>query len=255
MQWDKFARQIMFTELAIYMVWVLAFLGFTWLFQDEELDLGLGELLRTQRGIATVAFEILAIVAMLPFLMLEQGTIRAYGLIGWMNVWNGMDILSYIFQITITVMHLGRIGLVSHSLSVVLATQILLLVFKVQFFTRCFTYSRFSFVEAIRDVILEIRQYFVFLMIIVFGFSAAFHILFRQDQSVSHFDTLSHSFVKVYGKMLDGLEFDEMLDSHVPIAACVLNVVYAFVMGLVLMNLLIGIMTNALERVTEHEVC
>ena len=254
MQWDTFARKIMFKELSIYLVWVFAFLGFTLLFQDEELELSLAQVLETQRGIATVALEILAIVAMIPFVILEQGTIRAYGWPGWLNVWNGLDILTFVFQITITVMHLGRIGLVSHSLSVVLATQILLLVFKVQFFTRCFTYSRFSFVEAIRDVILEIRQYFVFLMIIVFGFSAAFHILFRQDQSVSHFDTLSHSFVKVYGKMTGGLEFDEMLNSHVPITACILNVVYAFVMGLVFMNLLIAIMANALDRVTEHEV-
>lgn len=244
----------MFTELGFFLLWLLSFLSFTWLFQDEDLELSLGKLLQTRRGVATVVSEFIAVAAMTPFLMLEQGTFRAYGWRGWLNVWNGIDILTYGLQITVTIMHLGRIGLKSNILSVLLAAQVLLLLFKLQFFTRCFTSTRFSFVEAIRDVVMEIRQYFLFLIVIVFGFSAAFHILFRQDQSVSHFDTLPHSFVKVYGKMLDGLEFDELLDSHVPVAASILNVVYAFVMGMVLMNLLIGIMTNALERVTEHEV-
>jgi len=74
-----------------------------------------------------------------------------------------------------------------------------------------------------RDVIFEIRHYFAFLLIIMLGFAASFHILFRRDQAVSHFDTLPHAFLKVYMSQ-SGLDYEERLKSHVPVTASLLNV-------------------------------
>ncbi len=38
-----------------------------------------------------------------------------------------------------------------------------------------------------------------------------------------------------------------------PVAASLLAIAYVFVLGLILLNLLIGLMTNSLHRVTENE--
>lgn len=38
-------------------------------------------------------------VGMAPFLLLELGTIPAYGVAGWMDVWNGLDLLTYLLQV------------------------------------------------------------------------------------------------------------------------------------------------------------
>ena len=38
-----------------------------------------------------------------------------------------------------------------------------------------------------------------------------------------------------------------------PLAACLLAIAYVFILGLVLLNLLVGLMTNTLNKVTENE--
>jgi uncharacterized membrane protein YgcG len=256
-KWDSFAKKMLMGELACFMVWLLGFFGFTWLFQDEDLTLRFTQLLITPRGLATVALELVALVGMAPLAALEPATLKAYGWKGWFNVWNGLDLTTYILQVAITVMHITRTGLVSPWLSVAAAMQCICLLFRLQFFSRVFKSTRFSFLEAIRDVISEIRYYFAFLLIILSGFAAAFHILFRQDQN-SHgkepgpFATLPSSFLYLFTHP-DAVEMDPMLEASLPKAAVSLALIYQFTMGMVLVNLLISIMTDTLEKVNRHE--
>ncbi|KAH7624961.1 putative Transient receptor potential cation channel subfamily V member 3 [Nannochloris sp. 'desiccata'] len=218
----------------------------------EDLTLSLTGLLATPRGAFSVGFEVLALLAMAPFIVLEQGTLAAYGVAGWLSVWNSLDIATYAIQISLSVMHLSRIGLGSSTLSLLLALQCIFLMFRLQYFSRTFKSTRFSFLDAIRDVLVEIKYFFALLLIIMLGFASAFAILFRNDQEVNHFDTLPHAFLKIYSSQ-SGLDYTEMLSSSVPLPATLLNVAYAFIMGMVLVNLLVGIMSNALNRVTQHE--
>ena len=39
-------------------------------------------------------------VGMAPFLLLEIGTIPAYGIAGWLDIWNGLDVLTYFLQVS-----------------------------------------------------------------------------------------------------------------------------------------------------------
>ncbi|KAL4524322.1 hypothetical protein Ndes2526B_g00336 [Nannochloris sp. 'desiccata'] len=251
-KWHAFARKLLLWELSIFLVWLISFYLFTFLFQDEDLTLSLTGLLATPRGAFSVGFEVLALLAMAPFIVLEQGTLAAYGVAGWLSVWNSLDIATYAIQISLSVMHLSRIGLGSSTLSLLLALQCIFLMFRLQYFSRTFKSTRFSFLDAIRDVLVEIKYFFALLLIIMLGFASAFAILFRNDQEVNHFDTLPHAFLKIYSSQ-SGLDYTEMLSSSVPLPATLLNVAYAFIMGMVLVNLLVGIMSNALNRVTQHE--
>ncbi len=58
----------------------------------------LAGLLATSSGRLTVGLEMLALLAMLPFLLIEACTIQAYGW-GWFNAWNLLDALTYVFQV------------------------------------------------------------------------------------------------------------------------------------------------------------
>lgn len=251
-KWHAFARKLLLWELSTFLVWLVSFYMFSFLFQDEDLTLSLTGLMASPRGALTVGFELLALVAMAPFIVLEQGTLAAYGLAGWVSIWNNLDMATYAIQVSLSIMHLGRIGLESNTLSVLLALQCIFLMFRLQYFSRTFKSTRFSFLDTIRDVLVEIKHYFLFLLIIMLGFASAFAILFRNDQEVTNFDTLAHAFLKVYSSQ-DGLDYKEMLSSSIALPATLLNIAYAFIMGMVLVNLLIGIMSNALNRVTEHE--
>jgi hypothetical protein len=129
----------------------------SWLFQDEDLAATLPALLATRAGALTVAAELAALAFMSPFLLLEAGTLRAYGLRGWASIWNGVDLATYAIQLSAAAMHLSRRGVGSDALSGILAAQCVLLLFRMQYFSSVFKSTRVSFLDALRDVLAEVR--------------------------------------------------------------------------------------------------
>ena len=89
---------------------------------------------------------------------------------------------TYTIQVILTVAHLTRTALASPWVSALAAAQCVLLLFRLQYFSRVFKSTRFAFIEAVRDVVSETRWVFAAVMVILTGFAAAFHILFRRDQ-------------------------------------------------------------------------
>jgi len=69
--------------------------------QDEDPHLPLRELLYTPSGIVTVVAELLALLAMLPFVVIELGSLKAY-LGGWLSLWNMLDVITYTLQASST---------------------------------------------------------------------------------------------------------------------------------------------------------
>lgn len=252
-KWHVFARTLLLVQLGIFGGWVVTFFAFTALLQDEDPALSLRALLATARGRATVALELGTLAFVAPFLVLEYGTLAAYGWRGWMNVWNALDVSTYGLQVAIVCMHLGRLGQDTTWLSVFSALQCILLLFRLQYFSRVFKSTRFAFLEALRDVVISISFFLAFLLLIMFAFGAAFHILFRQDQQYEEFSTLGRSFLTVFINQGSILDMEIMRSSHNPVTASALSVCYYFIMGMVLLNLLIGIMTTALEKASQHE--
>ena len=55
--------------------------------QDEDDTLSLGQLVKTPHGIATVIFEIVSTLGMLPFIYIEVCTLIEYGPWGWLDFW------------------------------------------------------------------------------------------------------------------------------------------------------------------------
>ncbi|EFN52792.1 expressed protein [Chlorella variabilis] len=249
-KWRVFAKRLLLWQLAVFLCWLASFFTFAILFQDEDPDASLAQVLETGRGRATVAAELVALLSMVPFMMLEVGTISAYKL-GWLNIWNGLDVCTYLLQITIAILHFSR-NVASGYLSIVCALQCILLLFRLQYFSRVFTATRFAFLEAVKEAISSISAYLAFMLLIMFGFAVAFHVLFRADQEHEEFRTITNSFLLMYANQGELLDLDIMRSSHNPVAATLLSVGYAFVMGMVIVNMLIGVMSNALEKTGEH---
>ena len=127
--------------------------------------LSLVELLATPRGVATVVAEAVAVLCMLPFIVMERGTLEAYSLKGWLDIWNALDLATYVLQASIVAMHLGRFQLKSGALSVAAAVQTLLLFLKIQYYLKVFRGTRFAFLEAIRDVVADTKFYILFVLV------------------------------------------------------------------------------------------
>jgi hypothetical protein len=93
-------------------------------------------------------------------------------------------VVTYVLQLAMVTMHLGRLDVSSGWISVAAAFQSILLIFRLQFFSRAlFPPTRFAFVDDIKAVISDVKWYLVFILLVVFGWAVAFHILFRADQA------------------------------------------------------------------------
>eukprot|EP00877_Chromochloris_zofingiensis_P000357 jgi/Chrzof1/10321/Cz04g37120.t1 len=253
-KWNAFGRRLLLLELAVYLAWLMSFTGFTWLIQDEDLSLSLSELVQQPSGLAAVVLEVLALIFMVPFLFIELSTIRAYGVYQWANIWNLMDSCCYGLQVLITVVHLQRDAVSSNWFSVVLALQCLLLWAKVQYFSRVLQATSTSFVDTLKAVISDVRYFLMFLILTLYSFAAAFHILFRKDQKdIEQFSSFFHTIGSVFVFAAGGPDMEPLWASSVPYAATILCVFYTFVMSIMLLNLLIAVMSDSYSRIMDRE--
>jgi hypothetical protein len=69
--------------------------------QDEDASKGFWQLLATPLGPVTVACMLLSLIAMAPFLLIETGSMLSIG-VGWFNLWNGIDIITYVLQVSVS---------------------------------------------------------------------------------------------------------------------------------------------------------
>lgn len=87
------------------------------------------------------------------------------------------------------------------------------------------------------------------------GFATSFHILHRRDQEKhDNFSSIGKSMMTMVTWLAGNADLNPLYeDSSNPVAASLLGVLFVFSLATVLMNLLISIMTNTLEKVTENE--
>lgn len=252
-KWETFAGGWVRFEFMCFLTWLVAFSIFMLVFQDEDTSLSLAQLLVTPRGIITVVCECLALAAMLPFVVIELGSLQAYAG-GWLSLWNALDVLTYSLQAGITALHLGRIHLESGWLSVLVAFQCVMLWFRLNYFSRVFGgSSSFSIIESMQRVVVDIRMYLLYLLMMMWGFACAYCVLFRRDQEHEQFSDVGHSMLTMFTYALGGVDLDIMLGSSNPEAAIVLSLLYQFAMGTVLMSLLTGVMAQSMYKATAHE--
>ncbi|KAL0035205.1 hypothetical protein WJX79_005983 [Trebouxia sp. C0005] len=253
-KWDRWARPLMIIEFGCYVVWLLAFQIFLLLFQEEDLSKSLLELLESPYGFAILASEAVALLAMVPFVYLEVCTVIDFGPSRWLSTWNLINLITYILQVAIDVMHVGRLYVGSETLSLFIAAQCLLLWLRFQFFVRVFQPTKNAFVDTLQSILDDVKWSLLFLVLTMWGFAGAFYILFREDQAeFEEFNTIWHSWLTLFSFMMTGFEFGIFYDCSNPEAATILMVLYMFVVAVIFLNLLIGIMADSWKTAKENE--
>ena len=69
--------------------------------QDEDLSLSLSQLVQHHRGAGIIASEVVSLLAMAPFVYIEVCTVIEFGPKRWLNVWNLIDLITYILQVSL----------------------------------------------------------------------------------------------------------------------------------------------------------
>ncbi|KAK9839401.1 hypothetical protein WJX81_000001 [Elliptochloris bilobata] len=268
-KWTQFALKLLYVQLAMFAVWLLSFTVFTKLFQDEDESLSLRELLDTKSGRWTVALEVVATVFMLPFMYIEYHTFSDFGW-GWLNTENIIDALTYSNQAAIVIMHLSRQGVNSDSIVILMAAQCILLWLRLQYYLRVFRASKFAFVDTLVAIMADVKIFLVFLFLTLLGFAASFHVLYKKDQDEyevkvlayvmclkqtmhQEYRTLWQSIFTVFNVAAAG-EYDTevYLKTHFPLATATLLCLFLFVVTVMLFNVLIALLTNASQKMTDN---
>lgn len=115
----------------------------------------------------------------------------------WINVWDIIDILTQVMQVICTIVYLLKTGMTSRTFNVMLASQTILLIAKIQFFARlvckglilvlrvscfrAFVAVESSMLDTLKAVIGGIKWYLLLLVLTIYSFACAFFILYRTD--------------------------------------------------------------------------
>lgn len=106
--------------------------------------------------------------------------------------------------------HLSRCTLKSDWLTILLAAQCILLLFRVQYWARAFNASQFAFVDVVWEVIDDTSGLLVFLFMVMAGYGAAFHITFRiAEGGPDEYKTIWRSVLSMYEHVYGDLELKD----------------------------------------------
>ncbi|KAG2492134.1 hypothetical protein HYH03_009625 [Edaphochlamys debaryana] len=254
-KWERYARRLLLQQLLTYSVWLLGFTGFLLLFNSSDAEITDEQLLSTWQGRAAVFCEALALLGMLPFVAGEASMLRAYGLGSWLTAWNLLDVGTYVLQVAVTVLHLGVFHNGPTWLVLAAATQAVLLVVRLTYFSRVFRSTTFDFMSSLQVVGREVAWYVALLLLLMWGFACSFYTLFRTDDKVDGFESLPLSLVTMLNYAIGGTSYymRGFTSSAYPGAAVALCMAYQFLVSMLLMSMLTGVMTNALMRASSQE--
>ncbi|KAL6769108.1 TRP11C [Auxenochlorella protothecoides x Auxenochlorella symbiontica] len=253
-KWTMYARTRLMIQLGLFICWLLCFYGFIVAFQGEDLSHSLMELLHTARGCVTVGLEIGVLLCMLPFLAIDMTMASIYRLQWICDPWHILSTLTYINQVAISGMHLGRLSVKSEWLTIVLAVQCIILLFRLQYWSRAFRATRFAFADVLWEVICDTSWLLAFLFLVMGGYAAAFHITFRTaDKEPEGYGNIWKSFLTIYEHVHGDIKLEEFYSAKsLPVFGTILAVSYIFVDGFILANLMVGVIISSLDRVMEH---
>jgi len=254
-KWDQWASRFLQYEFVLYLFWLISYTAFIILFQNEDLSLGYGDIWENSfTGKAKIILNLLSVVFMSPFLLIEGNTMLDYGF-NWFSMWNLLDIVTYTIQFITCIVYISREGIEQEWFSVLMAVQVIFLFAKVQYFSRVFASAKSSLVDTLKVVISDVKWFLLFILLTLFSFALAFHILFRNSDTAKEFSEVWHSIVTMFSFMLGGFDTNIFYENHDPdpIISVAFFVTYEAVMAIMLLNLLIAIMTDSYSKVMEDE--
>mmetsp|Transcript_31106 Transcript_31106/g.69099 ORF Transcript_31106/g.69099 Transcript_31106/m.69099 type:complete len:545 (+) Transcript_31106:22-1656(+) len=245
-KWNRYVRGVLLLQLSVFLVWLLSFTVFTALLQDEDGQTPLSQLLGTTAGRASVLCQVLSLLAMIPFAYIKVSSLLAYGLSAWASHWNVLDVVSYSLQVVISVIHLTdslRPLIVSTPFLALVAAQVVVLYFKLQYFTRVFQPARPSFVDTATGVFANLADFMGVYIMLIWAFAVAFYVLFANDRDKDQFAdwrSLWTAMVASYSALDGGMQYSDMLTSSAPALMSAVFMIFQFSMVLCLGNLIFG---------------
>ena len=148
----QWARNVIFVEFCLFFFWLTAFLVHASLYKPGDLEGGFWERLdaNNSESVSIVA-SFLATVFMLPFSYISTCEVVYNGLGHWFTFWNLFDALAQICQMLCFAVYFFTTDVEPNTYAIMLSTQTVLLVLKIQYFAR----SIFRFIVSVNNTGLQ----------------------------------------------------------------------------------------------------
>ncbi|GMH34069.1 hypothetical protein BSKO_01903 [Bryopsis sp. KO-2023] len=182
-KWNHWAKHYLLMEFCLYMLWTIVFTVEALTYKEEDLTKNMFQLWNDDdsHGKMMVVLSFLSTFFMLPFTLIEVSTIIRYRT-RWYNLWNVIDVLTQFVQVTCTVLYLATTKIEPNTFNLLLATQTVLLLVKIQFFARAFVAVESSMLDMLKAVLRQMRWYLLIVGLTMYTFTVALYIMFRLQQ-------------------------------------------------------------------------
>jgi len=137
-KWTHWARKYLLIEFILYLGWLLCFVLFMIIYIQKNINKDFQDHMDSSEMTSAVfayLLDIGALLFMCPFLVIEYNTIVYYKW-QWLQMWNVLDALAYVFQFIVSFIHFTHLGFASKGYVTLLAVHCTLLFIKVQYFSR-----------------------------------------------------------------------------------------------------------------------
>eukprot|EP00210_Caulerpa_lentillifera_P005045 g4818.t1 len=204
-KWESWAKKYLLIEFALYMAWLISFVGFLMLYIQRNLNHGFdkGNGGDKTLWLTAIVLDLCSVGFMLPFIIIDFNSVKTNKW-QWLQMWNIIDFVAYILQIIITEDHLSGFIMNSDAYKTLLAIQCLILFVKVQYFFRL-VYNTLkielivrgivvfrvvsvgaSYVETLRAVLYDVRYFLIFIIASMVSATLSFAVLYS-DHSESDY--------------------------------------------------------------------
>ncbi|GMH44243.1 hypothetical protein BSKO_12177 [Bryopsis sp. KO-2023] len=270
-KWERWAKKALLAEFILFLCWLGSYLTFLMSFRYEDLSstcphwrehIDSSELHDVGR-LPTISL-LCAVAFMSPFLIVELNTLYSYRLSWLTQFWNLIDMGTYALTLVALVVYLMSWGVCDVWFSILLGIQCILMVAKIQYFSRVFATSKGSFGDFLMVVIADVRWFLMFMFLTMIAFGMSFSIIYRHDKKLAEedpqkfsldpaFKNLWTSLVSMYCFMLGGFDVKLFYMGSNELVSVSFFLLFESVMAVMLLNLLIAIMTDSYSKVMEDE--
>eukprot|EP00210_Caulerpa_lentillifera_P005036 g4810.t1 len=264
-KWTHWARRYLIGEFILYLGWLLCFVGFMIIYIETNLDHDFQESMDDgQKSLAVFAYflDIGALIFMCPFLIIEYNSIIYYKW-QWVQMWNVLDALAYVFQVVVSFIHFTHVGFRSNFYVTLLAIHCTLLFIKVQYFARVIG-PRAAYVETLRTLVYNVRYFLMFIVLSMISAALSFAVLYKWEvdqseadddfnESLEDFSSLPRSVVTAYSILLGNFESSYVFDTKNGVAKGIFFLCFQLFMSITVLNLLIAVMTESYTNTMAKE--
>lgn len=208
---------------------------------------------------ASLLASLVSTVFMIPFSYISTCEVVYNGIRHWLTFWNLFDALAQICQMLCFVVYFFGANVDPKTYAIMLSTQTVLLVLKIQYFARAVLQVEVAFIDNLNEVLREAAMFLILWITTVVSFAVALYNLFKKDLDSGvndeiefYYGSVFHSFFTLFGSMFKRFTYDPLIDSERSIYVTLFFSFFLFLNTVTFYNLIASIVVSSHKQIKQR---